>query len=67
MPRLFANFSAYARDARNTAAVPSVTCEQSVIRMRPPTAALNSSREQACALFMYQVRVCASGLSLAFA
>jgi hypothetical protein len=66
-PRLLAYFSAYARDARKTAADPSVTCEQSATRIRPPIAALNSSREQACALFMYQVRVCASGFSLAFA
>ena len=44
-----------------------MTCEQSVMRMRPPTAALYSSREHACALFMYQVRVCAFGLSFAFA
>ena len=37
------------------------------MRMRPPTAGLSSVRQSACSLFMYQVRVWAFGLSLAFA
>ena len=46
---------------------PSVTWEQSAMRMRPPTAGLSSVRQSACSLFMYQVRVWALGFSLALA
>src|SRR5688572_1153998 len=67
IPLARANFSAYSRDARNTHTAPSVTCEQSAIRIRPPTAGLSSVRHSACSLFMYQVRVWAFGFFLAFA
>jgi hypothetical protein len=45
---------------------PSVTCEQSEILMRPPMMLLNLSLAFACSSVMYQLRVCASGLRLAF-
>jgi hypothetical protein len=61
-----AYFCAYSREARNVHTAPSVTCEQSEMRIRPPTAALSSVRQSACSLFMYQVRVCAFWLSFAF-
>ncbi len=66
LPLRFAHSVANFSDARKSAAEPSVTCEQSLTLMRPPMTWLNFDSFCAWLSLMNQLRVCASGLRLAF-
>jgi len=66
MPLRLAHAAANFSEARNTATEPSVTCEQSLILIRPPITVLNFDCCCAWASLMNQLRVCALGLRLAF-